>query len=199
LIDRDLALDGVFSVASGVAAGGIAVGVAVAAAPVGLTAVAAVSVTAGIFYSGAALGYGIARLSGAAILESGSKESTRFARGVAEAEAITDRMNDAVDPTAWAGHLAKTAVLDGVTGTRSKKEASVVKDVVDGLVSVRGLVRGKFDANAALGLLKATKSIVDNLSPDGLVTAGEKSSLPSDNPAMQLPTVLRQEASRESY
>jgi RHS repeat-associated protein len=200
LIDVDLSLDGVFSLASGV----VLTGIAVAAAPVLLTG-GAVAVTAAVVTSGsligggAAIGYGLARLSGAAVFESGSKESQRFAGRVGKAEKATDLMVDALTPSAWPGRLAQMAVLDGVTGTRSNKESGVVKDVVDGLVSVRGLVRGKFDANAAHDLLKATKSLVGNLSPDGLVTAGEKSSFASDKPAMQLPTALRREASRESY
>jgi RHS repeat-associated protein len=186
LFDKDLALDGVFSIASSVAVGALSVGVAVAAAPVGLTVGAAVSVTAGIFVSGAALGYGIARLSGGVVLEGGSKESARLKKGVAKAESITDRMADAVDPTAWPGHLAKMAVLDGATGGGTVKEASLVKDVVDGLVSVRGLVRGKFDARDAQGLLKAAKSFVENVSPE------------TGKPTMQSPVVLRREASRDS-
>jgi hypothetical protein len=198
LFDKDLALDGVFSIASSVAVGALSVGVAVAAAPVGLTVGAAVSVTAGIFVSGAALGYGIARLSGGVVLEGGSKESARLKKGVAKAESITDRMADAVDPTAWPGHLAKMAVLDGATGGDTVKEASLVKDVVDGLVSVRGLVRGKFDARDAQGLLKAAKSFVENVSPDGLAAANEKPFFETGKPTMQSPVVLRREASRDS-
>jgi RHS repeat-associated protein len=188
LLDYDLLLSGATDLALGVAAVGLAVGVAVVAAPVGLTAAAAVAVTGGIFGGGASIGYGVAGLAAGATLDPGSRQAASFVRARDQGQDITGAMEDAVDPLSWAGRVVKEAVMDGGGTT---KEASVLKDVVDGLVSARGLVRGKFDSDAAHRLIKAGQSLVNDLSSDRLSLATEGGVIHggTSNPEMAMPSL----------